>query len=45
MKDLKKSGSDMIDPDDIGYNESNNPTFESILAKRLDRRNLLTRRT
>jgi len=30
-----------IDPDDIGYNDSANPTFESILAVRLSRRNFL----
>ena len=30
-----------IDPDDIGRNESANPSFESILQARLSRRNLL----
>lgn len=30
-----------IDPDDIGYNESANPDFHSVLATRISRRNLL----
>lgn len=30
-----------IDPDDIGYNISNNPAFDSILEKRMSRRSLL----
>ncbi len=30
-----------IDPDDIGHNESANPSFDSILQTRLSRRNLL----
>ena len=30
-----------LDPDDIGYNDSNNPSFDSILAARLSRRNFL----
>lgn len=29
------------DPDDIGYNTSDNPTFESILEARLSRRNFM----
>jgi len=29
------------DPDDIGYNESNNPSFDSILTARLSRRNFM----
>jgi uncharacterized protein len=30
-----------IDPDDIGYNDSANPTFDSVLQARLSRRGLL----
>ncbi len=30
-----------IDPDDIGHNDSTNPTFDSILAARLSRRSVL----
>jgi secreted PhoX family phosphatase len=30
-----------IDPDDIGYNESSNPSFESVLKARLSRRKFM----
>jgi hypothetical protein len=30
-----------VDPDDIGHNESNNPSFDSILTARLSRRSVL----
>lgn len=39
LTDRKKI--DAIDPDDIGYNTSDNPTFDSILPARLNRRSLL----
>lgn len=39
MKDRTKPTK--IDPDDIGYNESANPSFEGILAARLSRRNFM----
>ena len=35
MSDSKKPDDQMIDPDDIGYNISNNPTFDSILTARM----------
>lgn len=31
----------MVDPDDIGHNNSNNPIFEQVLAARLNRRQML----
>ena len=40
MNDLAK-GMTNIDPDDVGHNTSDNPTFESILNARLSRRTLL----
>ena len=39
QKAIRSAGA--IDPDDIGHNESANPSFESILHARLSRRNLL----
>lgn len=33
--------SNLVDPDDIGYNTSNNPSFEQILEARMSRRGLL----
>ncbi|WGZ93167.1 MAG: PhoX family phosphatase [Candidatus Thiothrix putei] len=33
--------SNLVDPDDIGYNTSNNPSFEQILEARMTRRGLL----
>lgn len=39
QKAIRSAGA--IDPDDIGHNESANPSFESILQTRLSRRNLL----
>ncbi len=38
-KTIRPAGA--IDPDDIGHNESANPSFDSILQTRLSRRNLL----
>ncbi len=38
-KTIRSAGA--IDPDDIGHNESANPSFESILQARLSRRDLL----
>lgn len=40
MSDLN-TRNPMVDPDDIGYNTSNNPTFEDILNARMSRRGLL----
>ena len=41
MNDRTKLQNTSIDPDDIGYNDSNNPTLDSILAARLSRRDFL----
>lgn len=41
MNDRTKLPGKPIDPDDIGYNESANPSFETILSARLSRRNFM----
>jgi len=41
MSDTTKLRATHVDPDDIGYNESSNPSFESVLAARLNRRDFL----
>ena len=41
MNDRTKLPATRIDPDDIGCNDSNNPTFDSILSARLSRRDFL----
>jgi secreted PhoX family phosphatase len=41
MNERKLSPPRQIDPDDIGYNDSASPSFESILAARLNRRDFL----
>jgi hypothetical protein len=41
MNDRTKLTDNSIDPDDVGYNESPSPTFESILSARLSRRNFM----
>ena len=41
MNDFSKLPAYGIDPDDTGYNESDNPTFASVLEARLSRRNFL----
>ncbi|HQS57489.1 MAG: phosphatase [Gallionellales bacterium 35-53-114] len=41
MNDRTKLPAPQIDPDDIGYNDSGNPTFDSILSSRLSRRDFL----
>lgn len=41
MNDRTKLPARPADPDDIGYNESNNPSFDSILAARLSRRKFM----
>lgn len=41
MSDLHNTGRPLVDPDDIGHNTSNNPSFEQILQARMSRRGLL----
>ncbi|QQZ30490.1 PhoX family phosphatase [Thiothrix subterranea] len=41
MSDLRTVNHPVVDPDDIGYNTSNNPSFEQILEARMTRRGLL----
>lgn len=41
MSKLNDLPANNVDPDEIGYNNSSNDTFESVLEKRLSRRSLL----
>ncbi len=41
MSDLRTVNHPVVDPDDIGHNTSNNPSFEQILEARMTRRGLL----
>lgn len=41
MNDLTNPRHPAVDPDDIGYNTSNNPSFENVLQARMSRRGLL----
>jgi uncharacterized protein len=41
MNDRINLPAETIDPDDIGFNNSNNPAFDSILSARLSRRDFL----
>jgi secreted PhoX family phosphatase len=41
MNDRTKLTDKPIDMDDVGYNESANPSFDTILSARLSRRNFM----